>query len=347
MFRSAAILYGSSLHHLDHLAPLATLLDIPLIVDDIAMYDLAKKFYPKLRPILSSSQEVYFYAVQNFEQLITCRPRPLFDVDFFLPQQLLGKRVSTIWCPHGNSDKGKASFFMEGLKKEELLLTYGKRMESFLRQKKVEVRRLCVGNYRHRYYLENKNFYDTLLQKEIFSSLLAKKTILYAPTWKDGENASSFERFLNPLVENCDDEINLIVKPHPNLFISHPLEMESISKLAENRNHILILKAMPVIYPLLNFIDAYLGDMSSIGYDFLIFQKPMFFLKNPDQVAVKSSHFLHKCGHNLSKEDPARIIKTIKKHLAKKDASFAPIRENIYKQTFAAKANIEKILLST
>ncbi len=344
MQRSAAILYGHSLHHLDHLAPLSSLLNIPLIVDDESLYSLAKKFYPKIHVIGCDPQEVYFYASQNFDQLITCMPRPLFDSDFFLPQLLLEKKLHTIWCPHGNSDKGRSSFFMEGLSQEELLLVYGKRMEEFLKEKGVVNKQLIVGNYRFRYFLENKAFYEKLLRKEIFSSLSPKKTILYAPTWSDSEKNSSFEQLLDPLIDSFNEEVNLIIKPHPHLFSSHPLEMEKIDQRVRKTKSLVLLKDLPVIYPLLHFVDAYLGDASSIGYDFLTFQKPMFFFAAEER-RDENSLQLHRCGHVFSKENAVDFLKKIKAFLDKKEDSFCAIQKKIYNETFSERSQIEHLKL--
>lgn len=344
MTRSAAILYGSSLHYLDHLAPLSSLLEIPLLVDDEELYSLAKKYYPKLRLTLCGSQEIYFYAAENFDYLITCRPRPLFDVDFFLPQTLLKKKLKTIWCPHGNSDKGRSSFLMEGLKLEDLLLIYGRRMHAFIRQKGVRAKCLKVGNYRYRYFLENKRFYENILQKEKLFFPCGKKTILYAPTWKDYENSSSLETFLDPLLQSPKD-INLIIKPHPNLFLTQPLEMEKLMEDAKRTKNVRVIKDLPVIYPLLSVVDGYLGDMSSIGYDFLTFQKPLFFLTAPNHLSSKSSYFLHQCGLDLSKENPEDLMKTISLFFQKKEDLFVSMRKKIYRETFSPKSQLEKLKL--
>ena len=52
-----------------------------------------------------------------------------------------------------------------------------------------------------------------------------------------------------------------------------------IMKLKHSQKNILFLEDFPLIYPLLDFIDIYIGDFSSIGYDFLTFDKAMYLLK--------------------------------------------------------------------
>jgi teichoic acid glycerol-phosphate primase len=345
MRRAAVILFGNSPHHLDHLAPLSSLLKLPLIVEDKKILLLAQKYYPKTDAIFRPIPEFYFYCLQHFTTLITCFPRPHFDIDFFLPQHLLKKRAQTIWCPHGNSDKGRASFFMEGLQKEELLLVYGERMESFVKEKGVASKCLQIGNYRFDYFVQNKKFYQSLLKREVLPTLCkGKKTLLYAPTWEDSERSSSIEKFLFPLLDSYDGQCNLIFKPHPNLFHSHFLQMESLKDLFKKRKGLLFLEEFSPIYSLLSIVDAYLGDMSSIGYDFLTFQKPMFFLANPDHRSAQSSYFLYQCGNDLSKENPSDVLKKIVRSLQEnKRNPFSKIQKEIYASTFSQSSYFEEL----
>src|SRR5690606_38510599 len=68
----------------------------------------------------------------------------------------------------------------------------------------------------------------------------------------------------------------------------------------------------PLIYPLLKQVDFYLGDYSSIGYDFLYFDRPLFFLGALKQTPLQA------CGLTI-KNSP--IYETIK------NASDTPYRE--------------------
>ena len=106
---SCGLVYGLSEHHLDHIAPLCCLLDIPLCVTEPLIKDLASTFYPSLQ-INYSSQERIAHHLQDFEQVITTLPKDLFDAIFFLCEGKKKRKTQSIWCPHGNSDKGKSSF---------------------------------------------------------------------------------------------------------------------------------------------------------------------------------------------------------------------------------------------
>lgn len=69
------------------------------------------------------------------------------------------------------------------------------------------------------------------------------------------------------------------------------------------------IEDFPPIYPLLAQMDLYIGDMSSIGYDFLSFKRPMILLK--DSELTKAGRFVAKkeyenlfviCEEELGKE---------------------------------------------
>ena len=329
--QAAGLIYGLQEHHLDHIAPMAILMGIPLIVTEAYLEELALKYYPQLVTFCFDYPEIGEKLVQEFDVIISSMPRDLFDQIVFVAENLRQKRVLNIWCPHGNSDKGYASYFMEGLQKEEIALVYGQKMIDFMIQKKVYSQlyaAIVVGNYRYDHYQMCAPFYDSLIQKEIASKL--KKgipTVLYAPTWDDAENSSSFQGAIDLLIENVPNTWNLIVKPHPNTLE----KMGDPDRWADKEN-ILIIKDFPSIYPLLNFVDVYLGDFSSIGYDFLTFQKPMFFLNlNRRDPNTDKGLYLYRCGTVIEPENFEKVFSIIEKS----DASrYKKIQEEVYAHVF-------------
>jgi len=265
--RAAGLIYGRQLHHLDHLAPLCALEELPLILTDETLCNLAKKFYPDLNVLHLSEREAPEKLVYHFDTIIYCTPRVLFDQVFYFAQALQNKRIRTIWCPHGNSDKGRDSPLMEALYEEELLLTYGPHIENFIREKGITAPFHRIGNYRLAYYEKHRSFYDALLPPN------EKKTILYAPTWQDGENNSSFPHVWKQLL-HPPEEIELMIKLHPHLYHQFPKEIEELKK-----EHTLI-EDFPPIYPLLAKTDVLVGDRSSINYDFLVFKRPLYLIED-------------------------------------------------------------------
>ena len=337
--RSAGLLYGPEIHHLDHLAIICDLMQAPLLVTDEEIANEANKYYPGLQVIQLDTISIASHLVDNFEVIFCTIPRLLFEEIFFFAQQLKRKKIHTIWCPHGNSDKGHKSLFMEALENEEIALVYGPRMIHFLMEKGVLQHLLAyitTGNIRYAYYLRHKQFYERIIELEVARKLpKAIQTFFYAPTWQDRENSSSFYEALPYLIDNLPENSNLIVKPHPNLLIQDEKRADRVLAKYEDHPHLLVLTRFAPIYPLLDYIDVYIGDMSSIGYDFLVFNKPMFFL-NPLGRDAKTDPglYLFRCGVEIRAEEYTKIYSIIRQHLAHESSSLGIIRRNVYEETF-------------
>ncbi len=329
----AALLYGNQSHHLDHLAPLCSLMQMPLIFTDEEVAASYKKYYPNPESILLDPLSGPDWIVKNYDLLFYSMPRPLFEEIFFFAERLFRKKIPTIWIPHGNSDKGSDSVFMEALAEEEVALLYGKRIIDFLMKKHVLEKfkgYVITGNLRYTYYQKEKPFFQNLIKQHIHRKLKkAVRTILYAPTWQDYEKSSSFFDAAPLLLETLPKEFNLIIKLHPNLLLQQEFNVEALIEKYEGEENILFLKEFPPIYPLLDDVDIYLGDASSIGYDFLSFNKPLFFLKQ-----TSTPLYLHQAGVVIEKEDYPRIYQIIDQNLANDTMRFAPIRKELYEETF-------------
>ncbi|NGX59957.1 MAG: hypothetical protein KR126chlam3_01117 [Chlamydiae bacterium] len=307
----AGLIYGPEFHHLDHLAPLCALLEIPLILTEQKLAIEAEKFYPDVKIFLWDPNETPEKLVSSFDTIIYSTPRVLFDEVFFFAQHLQRRKIRTIWCPHGNSDKGRNSLFMEALKEEELLLTYGPRIEAFLKEKGVAAPTKRVGNYRLFYYEKHKKFFDSLL------STSEKPSLLYAPTWQDQENNSSFPKIW-PLLLEAPKAFSLMVKLHPNLYQQFPEEIGLLRK-----GGVQLIEDFSPIYPLLAKTDLFIGDMSSIGYDFLSFKRPMILLTRSE---------LTKAGRYVPPKEYSRLFAICKEELEK-----PPPSNTLYEETFDVK----------
>jgi teichoic acid glycerol-phosphate primase len=336
----ASLIYGNKLHYLDHLAPLSHFLNIPLIINQKNIFDLCKKYYPDVNCLYVDDLMINFHVVKNYDYIISCITKELFDNDFRLQQDLLKKEIEIIWTPHGASDKGNASYFFENLNNAKNIFVYGQKMLDTLKEKKVlkTINRFYeIGNYRLKYFEKYKSFYKKIIQKDFKNNLKKNNlNVLYAPTWDDAEKSSSFWLNYENLIKKLPRNFNLIIKLHPNLITQNEIKI-FLLKEKNKKNNILFLDDFPIIYPLIDFVDVYLGDFSSIGYDFLSFRKPMFFLKSENK---NLSSKLFECGKLIEDDN---IYETIKKNL-KND--FKPKQMSLYKYTFSETSNLEKILLN-
>lgn len=345
---SAGLIYGKEAHHLDHIAPLCSLLGIPLVVTEDELALAAKKFYPKTEVLTADYLTVSEFLVTHFDTIFYSIPRDLFDEIFFFAQKLLQKKVHTIWCPHGNSDKGNSIFFMEALRKEESALVYGKQMIEFLQRKKVFDQlknHVIVGNYRYHFYIDHRDFYDQLIERELSHFLpKVKRTILYAPTWQDYERSGSFFDAMPSLADNIPSDVNLLIKLHPNLLQQHDQMIEEVINCYRSHPHIFFITDFSPIYPLLNIADIYIGDMSSIGYDFLAFDRPMFFLNQNERDPKEDlGLYLFRCGIEIKKEDYARIYDIIENFFHFELRPFSQIRKEVYAYAFGHLKSLEMI----
>src|SRR5438105_1920604 len=70
-----------------------------------------------------------------------------------------------------------------------------------------------------------------------------------------------------------------------------------------SKHNLLFITDFPLIYPLLAKTDIYLGDVSSIGYDFLFFQKPMFFFNPFSSKKSSPQHVMHERLRSRGRQD--------------------------------------------
>ena len=198
---------------------------------------------------------------------------------------------------------------------------------------------MITGNYRYRYFKQHRDFYDQVIEKEI---RFAKKqpTILYAPTWLDLEESTTFFDAHEAILGKLPSEYNLIVKLHPRLELDDTAQYYHIVGKYESRPNILFLKDFPLVYPLLAHSDIYLGDTSSVGYDFLPFNRPMFFLnKYKRDPGIDPEAYLFRCGVDIAPEQYGELYSIIEKPTE----DFTEIRQRVYQYAFGEEREPELI----
>jgi hypothetical protein len=295
--RCAALQTGSDFHLLDHIAPLAELMQMPLITTEELSNTLAQKYYPQVE--LRHMPDLEFQLSLLAEQFDA-----LFESKYWMShlkslfRELYHKEMRLIFCPHGQSDKGFKAPLLAPYAFQDGVLLYGSLLIQML--KELEIWPLIshyaiVGNYRLQFYQKYRAFYDDLARKEIPLDK-KKKTLLYAPTWCDADQATSFFEHGPKVIAQLPSDWNLMIKLHPLLEQRNPAYFYSISALAEKKSHVFLIHEFPPVYPILSQADIYLGDSSSVGYDFLFFQRPLYFFP------TKHSGRLSSCGRRIDPE---------------------------------------------
>jgi hypothetical protein len=338
--KSIAILTGPDTY-LDHLGVICYLMNMPLIVTEEETFASSKKFYPQVTVIKKEIGDLSSdFLANNFDvifesgKFFATELKPVFNL-------MHNKNMRFVFCPHGNSDKGHSA---KNHVEQDVSLVYGKHMLNLLR-KTGAIHKIAhtpiTGNYRLPFYLKYKSFYDDLVIQQLKLDK-SKKTILYAPTWQDGENPSSFFFCTKVLIEQLKDDYNVIIKLHPFLEEFHPAHTYHILESYKNTPGITFLSNFPSIYPLLAACDIYIGDYSSIGYDFLAFDKPLYFLTEKDP----KESTIHPCG--LVVPAVQEINSFIKSTIEKNQNEKQEIRQRIYEYAFGKEisfSNVKKEIL--
>ncbi len=295
--RLCGINTGTEFHLLDHIAPLAFLMKMPLIVTEEINYKLSKKYYPQVKTLYEPDLEFKLaWLAEEFDALFECRYWGGHLKELF--QTLYGKSMRLVFCPHGQSDKGFRHPTLAPYKSQDAVLLYGDLMIDMLKELGCWPSissSAVVGNYRSIFYEKHRQFYDDLAKEELPLNK-KNKTLLYAPTWNDSDGATTFFEHGKEVIRSLPSDWNLILRVHPLLEQRDPALFYSIAAEADTKPNAFLLGEFPPVYPVLALADVYLGDASSVGYDFLYFQKPMFSF--PDERGPR----LQSCGTVIDPE---------------------------------------------
>lgn len=329
----------SQIHYIDHLAVVCILMEIPLIFIDPIDYNLGKRYYPGLHAELLDFRELspdYLASHYDVFFLSDMWDKYTFHQQFAPLEKKYKKTLRQVHCPHGFSDKG---FYLKKCANEDIVLLYGQNMIDQLKHHGVFQdlsHYVIVGNYRYTYFKQNKPFFDRIIHEEVLNRFAKPQSvILYAPTWMDLEKSTTFFDAYSYVLGNLPDYYNLIVKLHPRLELDDTAHYYHIIGKFEHKPNILFLKDFPLVYPLLAHADLYLGDMSSIGYDFLAFNKPLFFL-NKQQRDPKTDRglYLFRCGRDIKPDEYPHLYDIIDDNRENDRKDFGPIRQEVYDYTF-------------
>lgn len=278
------------------MAPLASFLDIPIVVTDAFNHKIAETFYPFVKTLFMPDLEKNLFSlVKDYDIFLECKYWRAHLK--FLSEHFFRKKVKLVFCPHGQSDKGYDFPLLSPYREQDAVLLYGDLLFEMLQELKIEIPPYHItGNYRLAFYRKHQKFYDSLLP---FDFPKKQRTLLYAPTWQDSEKNTSFFTLGKRVIEELPPDWNLIIKAHPLLKEHTPKLYYQTIQALEGKKNIHLLCDFPPVYPVLAKVDRYLGDASSVGYDFLTFEKPMFFFPGKREKRLFQAGTVLDLGKNL------------------------------------------------
>ncbi len=342
---------GIRLGYIDHIVPLCHLMNIPILCTDPWIQHAIEFFYPSMEVLLDEGEEFSLHrtldAYDTFFYVDTHR-KPQGTFQFV--EYIYEKKARSVCGLHGNSDKKRNIFWAEKYADEDVFLLYGPYMRDFLYEKGLQNRLgpyVFTGNFRYEFYLENQSFFDRKVESFLFPNQ-KRKTLFYAPTWTSENKKtewrfdySSFFHVYPYVLDHIPSDVQVLVKLHPHMALMFPEEVERIKNRYSESDQVIFLNDIPLIYPLLAQADWYLGDYSSVGYDFLSFNKPLFFFnesnRNPDH---DNGVFLYRTGTMIHPSDYHHLYSIICNTdlEAQKEA-----RTSIYAYAFGAKKSLDTV----
>lgn len=326
--RGAGICVNENYFYLDHMGIICSIMGVPVLALEDPYLELGKKYYPDITvKKLEYDELTPEYLSKNFDVI--------YLSEYFKQKNSL--RV--VHCPHGFSDK---IYWFDKCADEDIVLVYGQHMLDMFKKMNIELNQYVItGNYRYTYYKKHKAFYDQIIQNEI-TFKKKQPVILYAPTWLDDRNSSTFFEACGPLIENLPPHYNMIVKLHPGLERNDIATYYSIINTYDHLDNVLFISEFPPVFPLLALADIFIGDSSSVGYDFLLMDKPMFFLNKYKEDPQKSPYiYLYRCGRNIFPEEYANTYAIIEEELAAD--KYRAIRKEVCDYTFGKERTFEEI----
>ncbi len=345
VIKSAGICFNENSFYLDHLGIVCSFMGAPVVTLADDCVEAAKKYYPDIDIIkLDYGDLSPEYLFEHYDALYLSEYWPNVNVKYKALRERFHKDLRIVHCPHGFSDK---SYWFDKCVQEDIVLVYGQHMLDMLKRLNLpELKNYVVtGNYRYTYYKKHKIFYDTLIQNEILSRFKKKQPIiLYAPTWLDRRYSSTFFDACGQLIENLPDHYNMIVKLHPGLERNDIAQYYSILNTYSHLENVLFISDFPPVFPLLAVADIYIGDSSSVGYDFLMLDKPMFFLnKFKEDPETTPYIYLYRCGKNIFPEEYKDTYKIIERELPDDRKNYGSIRSDVKTYTFGEERSFEEI----
>jgi len=312
-----------SIQEIPSIAPIALETGGTIFTNSELTYNCFKQFYPELDVAYLPTVNEIRTCIKNSNIQVILYPD--YHIRYF--RNIPGVRHVQVF--HGTSDKSYD--FQKSVLDYDLFFIPGS--EAYDRYKKKDL--LKKGTGRLIGYPKLDRVFrgelrrDTELEK--IGLDVKNETVLYAPTWVDRAGNSSWKKFRKAFfADRIPENLNIIIKLHPNLKRYRENEVEELKTGLENRKNTAIFDKLPDIVPLMAASDLLAGDVSAVTREFLAFRRPFVFLSNrPSWLWNKNRKKLWECGEVVTSPEhlwqtvfdilkgPERYKKTIERHFEK------------------------------
>ncbi|GAB4186959.1 MAG: hypothetical protein Tsb0015_05210 [Simkaniaceae bacterium] len=252
--------FGTSQKSLDHLSSFSAYLSLPLYLADKELFQNIHNQYPNLDCRYYTEEEIATSFLQENDAAVTALPSNMLNNIFEFSQNLLNKKLLSIWFPENLPESSFSS------DQEMASLATGQLAYAALRKMQIE-KILIVGNIKYAFYAENKDFYETKLQSRL--KALNKKlfTIFIASSWMTDFD---FFQFIKEKIKNY----NFII-PVNSLQIKANTDLQNFINDFTDFSNILFIQDFIPMHPLMAQSDIYLGEINELAYDYLIYDNPI------------------------------------------------------------------------
>lgn len=330
--RTAGCAVAWHAHHLEHLAPVAALMGVPVLMSDAPGHFAAARSYPGLEVRWIAGGIGPGAIDAGLAAAKALAPRVVYLSDLY-PRERLARGLGgehaprVVYVPHGFSEKRQA--WAAGTADQDVALLPGPLAVEQLHAMGVGERLPPIvysGALRRRAYVGHRAFFDARAAERGLVAWTSGPTVLYAPTWSDAIGSSSFLAAFSGMAAGLPDGWRLVLKLHPHAEAQAPLVDRLVALAA--RPGIVVLRNESLVFPWLERADAYVGDMSSLAYDYLAYDRPMVFLNRAaGSAADASGSRLFACGAVLGPERYAEAYATVEAIRANDRARYGRLRE--------------------
>ncbi|MEO8485287.1 MAG: CDP-glycerol glycerophosphotransferase family protein [Betaproteobacteria bacterium] len=322
---------------------------MPLVVANHPQLDTAALAYPGVRVERASGVGIADVIASLGRMVRERAPQAVFYSELAsrkLLRALLGgtrDAPRVVYIPHGFSEKRQD--WARGTAFQDIAVLYGQHAFDQLAAFGVAgyLHHFIVsGNVRRRYHAMHEATFRVRLAALGLEPRPDLRTVLYAPTWDDALGSSSFFPAFAAMVRELPTGWRLIAKLHPHLD-RHAATLDDLARQCRGRD-VHLVRGTPLSLPFLDLADAYVGDMSSLAYDFLGSGRPMFFTNAAAGTAADAAGSrLFACGSVVAPDRYGEIYRIIDDAWASDADRFGEARAALERYTHAPERTLEDV----